>query len=74
MGVLALSEKQWDNAVNYLRAALDVDPNDAKTHYLYARAQFEAGHSEQALSEIETALRLKPNQREFQDLYEAIRR
>jgi Flp pilus assembly protein TadD len=74
MGVLALSEKQWDDAIKLLRAAIDVDPNDAKTHYLCARALFEKGRSEQALSEIETALRLKPDQREFQDLYETIRR
>jgi Tetratricopeptide repeat len=74
MGLLALSEKQWDNAVNYLRAALEVDPNDAKTHYLYARAQFEAGHPDEALSEIQIALRIKPGQREFEDLYDRIRR
>jgi tetratricopeptide (TPR) repeat protein len=74
MGVLALSEKHWDSAVNYLSAAIDVDPSDAKTHYLYARAQFEAGHPDKALPEIQTALRLRPGQREFEDLYELIRK
>jgi len=74
MGVLALSQKHWDSAVNYLSAAIDVDPSDAKTHYLYARAQFEAGHPDKALPEIQTALRLRPGQRDFEDLYELIRK
>jgi hypothetical protein len=74
MGVLALSEQHLHNALDYLRAALAVDPTDAKTHYLYARAQFEAGHPDEALSEIQIALRLRPGQREFEDLYDRIRR
>jgi tetratricopeptide (TPR) repeat protein len=74
LAVVALSGKEWEIAANFLRAALDVDPNDAKTHYLYARAQFEAGHMSDALSEIQIALRLRPGQREFEDLYELIRR
>jgi tetratricopeptide (TPR) repeat protein len=74
MGVVALSGKNWGSAANYLRAALGVDPNDGKTHYLYARAQFEAGHTDEALSEIQIALRLRPGQREFEDLYELIQK
>ena len=74
LGVVALFGKHWESAANYLRAALDVDPNDGKTHYLYARAQFEAGHMSDAFSEIQIALRLRPGQREFEDLYELIRR
>ena len=34
LGVVALSGKHWETAANYLRAALGVDPNDAKTQYL----------------------------------------
>lgn len=74
LGVVALSGKHWESAANYFRAALAVDPDDAKTHYLYARAQFEAGNLEVALSEIQIALRLRPGQREFEDLHELIRR
>ncbi len=74
LGVVALSGKQWESAANYFRAALAVDPDDGKTHYLYARAQFEAGNIEAAFSEIQIALRLRPGQREFEDLYELIRR
>jgi tetratricopeptide (TPR) repeat protein len=72
MGYLTLSEKHWDTAINYFRAALDVDPNDAKVHYLQARAQFESGHYEAALTEIQSALRLKPGQQEFETLRELI--
>lgn len=74
LGVVALSGKEWESAANYFRAALAVDPDDAKTHYLYARAQFEAGNTDIALSEIQIALRLRPGQREFEDLHELIRR
>jgi Flp pilus assembly protein TadD len=74
LGVVALFGKHWETAANYLRAALNVDPNDSKTHYLYARAQFEAGHMSDAFSEIQIALRLRPGQREFEDLYELIQR
>lgn len=74
LGLVALSGKHWESAANYLRAALAVDPDDGKTHYLYARAQFEAGNIDAALSEIQIALRLRPGQREFEDLYELIRR
>ncbi len=73
LGVVALSEKNWGSAANYFRAALAVDPDDGKTHYLYARSQFEAGNIEVALSEIQIALRLRPSQREFEELYELIR-
>jgi tetratricopeptide (TPR) repeat protein len=72
MGYLTLSEKHWDPAINYFRAALEVDPSDAKTHYLQARAQFESGHNEAALIEIQSALRLKPGQQEFETLRELI--
>jgi tetratricopeptide (TPR) repeat protein len=74
LGVVALSGKHWESAANYFRTALAVDPDDGKTHYLYARAQFEAGNLEIAFSEIQIALRLRPGQREFEDLHELIRR
>jgi hypothetical protein len=74
ISVLALSEKRWQKAIEYLRVALEVDPSDAKTHYLYARAQFEAGHLDEAWSEIQTALRLRPGQNEFEELHDLIRK
>src|SRR5204863_5263841 len=52
LGVAALFEKHWDSAANYFHAALQVDPADATTRYLYARAQYEEGCLDEALSEI----------------------
>jgi hypothetical protein len=74
LAVIASSRKQWQEAATYLRAALAVDPTDGKTHYLYAKTQFESGNVSEALSEIDIALRLRPGQREFQDLSDFIRK
>lgn len=73
LGVVAMAGKNWESAANYFRATLAVDPDDGKTHYLYARSQFEVGNIEVALSEIQIALRLRPGQREFEEFYELIR-
>jgi tetratricopeptide (TPR) repeat protein len=73
LGVLALEERQWDTAIKFLQASLQSDPADAKTHYLLARAELENGDVAAALSEIEIALRLKPEQPEFRALLDTIR-
>lgn len=74
LAVVALSRQDWESAVKYLRAALEIDSNDSKTHYLFARVEFGAGRISNALAEIQIALRLKPGQREFEELYELIRK
>ena len=68
LGVLAMEEKRWSLAQRFFGAALDADPDDAKTRYLLARVDFENGQPEQARVELEKALRLRPNQQEFLDL------
>jgi len=73
LGVVALSRQDWESAAKYFRSALDIDSNDSKTHYLYARAEFGAGRISNASAEIQIALRLRPGQREFEELYELIR-
>ena len=73
LGLVLLSGNSWEDAATYLRIALDIDPNDGKIHYLYARAQFGAGHVSEAISEIQTALRLNPGQPEFERFYELVR-
>src|ERR1700736_6180195 len=65
LGVLALEEKRWNRAADFLTKALREDPRDAKTHYLLARAQLKRGDTDAARAEIETALQLKPHEREF---------
>jgi hypothetical protein len=74
LGVLALEERQWDTAIKFFRASIQSDPADAKAHYLLARAELENGDTTTALSEIQVALRLRPGQREFEELSERIRR
>ena len=73
LGVLALDKKEWASAVDLFRAALQADPLDAKTHYLLARALLEAGDVAQASVEIQHALELKPDQKEFDELAATIR-
>ncbi len=74
LGVAAISQKNWERATEYLKAAIAVDSNDAKSHYLYARARFEAGDIETALVEAQTALQLKPGQPEFEEFYEVVQK
>ena len=73
LGLLALEERQWETAINFLQASLQSDSLDAKTHYLLARAELENGDVAAALSEIQIALRLKPEQPEFRAFLDTIR-
>jgi len=73
LGVLALEERQLETAIKFFQASLQSDPVDAKTHYLLARAELENGDPAMALSEIQIALRLKPEQPEFRALLDTIR-
>jgi cytochrome c-type biogenesis protein CcmH/NrfG len=74
LGVLALEERRWETAIKFFRASIQSDSADAKTHYLLARAELENGDATTALSEIQIALRLTPEQREFEELHELIRK
>jgi tetratricopeptide (TPR) repeat protein len=73
LGVLALEKKDWNAAAEYFRSAIQADPLDAKTHFLLARALLEAGDLAQASAEIQRALELKPDQKEFVELAEIVR-
>jgi len=73
LGVLALEKKDWNAAAQYFHSAIQADPLDAKTHFLLARALLEAGDVGQASAEIQRALELKPDQKEFVELAEIIR-
>jgi tetratricopeptide (TPR) repeat protein len=72
LGLLAASEKRWETAIRFFEGALEIEPNDAKTHYLYARALFGSGKTKEALSEMEIALRLNPDQRDYQQFHKQI--
>lgn len=72
LGVLAMEEKRWPLAQRFFSAAVDTEPEDAKSHYLLARAYAEDRKIEDARREVETALRLRPGQRQFLELREQI--
>ncbi len=74
LGVLALEEQQWKAASKLFSSALALAPEDAKGHYLLARAKLGSGDKKGALAEVEIALRLEPDQREFLELREQMLR
>lgn len=68
LGVLAMEEKRWKLAETFFTHSLQVEPKDAKTHFLLARAQLELGDIAGAEQSIETAISLRPGQKEFEQL------
>jgi superkiller protein 3 len=52
-------QKSWDQAIASYRKALEVEPNDALTHYDLALALKYKGEAQQAVGEFKSALRLK---------------
>src|SRR5215475_4824681 len=53
-------QKSWDQAIANYRKALELEPNDALTHYDLALALKYKGDTAHAIEEFQTALRLKP--------------
>jgi Tetratricopeptide repeat len=72
LGVLALREKRWSLAINFLQHALAGSPNDPKIHYLLARASLETNDLPLARAEIAAALKLAPGRPEFSALAQEI--
>jgi Flp pilus assembly protein TadD len=72
LGVLALDGGKFDAAENWLRHAEDVDPGNAKIHFLLAKTLLAKDEHKLAREELEIAIRLRPNQIEFQQLKQKI--
>jgi hypothetical protein len=72
LGVMALDGGKFDVAENWLRQAEDIDPGNAKIHFLLAKTLLAKNEHELAREEIEIAIRLRPNQIEFQQLKQKI--
>jgi hypothetical protein len=72
LGVMAMEEKRWQLAAIFFTSSLEIEPGDAKTHYLLAETKLELNNPAGAEKEIEAALKLKPDQKEFQALEQAI--
>jgi Tetratricopeptide repeat len=73
LGVIALDARDYANAESWFRQAAQIDPANAKTHFLLAKTFLGKGNREAAQAEIDAALRLKPDQPEFRTLSEQIK-
>jgi Flp pilus assembly protein TadD len=74
LGILALEEKRWTLAARFFVKALEQNPNDAKTYYLIAQAQFNAHDFQNASVAIARAIKLSPDRSEFRALSDQIQR
>ena len=72
LGVIALNASEFDVAEKWFRQAEMVDPRSAKTHFLLAKAFLGKNDRQSAKAEIETAVKLKPEQPEFIELKKQI--
>jgi len=72
LGVIALDADNYDDAEIWFRRAEDVDPRNAKTHFLLARTLLAKSDRASAREEIDAAIRLKPDQPEFAALKQEI--
>ena len=70
--VLAIEEKRWKLAEMFITGSLQVEQEDAKRHFMLARIRVELGDLAGARNALATALRLKPEQREFLELQRTI--
>ncbi len=68
LGYLAVEAKQWDTAAGLLEEAVRIEPDNAKTFYLLARAREGLGDLDGARQAVAEALRLEPRRREFMEL------
>jgi len=72
LGRIALDDSRYELAESCLRRAEQLDPRDAKTHYLLAMALLGKGNREAASAEIDAAIQLRPGQAEFNQLKDKI--
>jgi Tetratricopeptide repeat len=72
LGVIALDAKEYSEAEKWFRRAEDVDPRNAKTHFLLAKTLLAKNDRGGARAEIDTAIALKPDQPEFNELRKQI--
>ena len=72
LGVIALDANHYSEAEKWFRRAEDVDPRNAKTHFLLAKTLLAKNDRNAARTEIDAAIRLKPDQAEFKELKKQI--
>jgi hypothetical protein len=72
LGVIALDANDYGAAEIWFHHAADVDPRNAKTHFLLAKTLLARNERPAARAEIDTAIALKPDQPEFVSLKDQI--
>ena len=73
LGVIALDQEHYPEAENWFRRAEDIDPSNAKAHFLLAKALLGKKDRQAAERELDAAIQLKPDQVEFRQLREELR-
>jgi tetratricopeptide (TPR) repeat protein len=73
LGIVALDENSPAIAADYFRRSLVLQPQNAKTQYLLAKALLELGDRAGAEAALARALELAPNQPEFLTLRDLLR-
>jgi tetratricopeptide (TPR) repeat protein len=72
VGAELCKQGMFEEAVSYYLKALSVNPNDEVLHYQLGRAYFEQGNRENALRQLESALKLKRDYKEAVDFLSKI--
>jgi Tfp pilus assembly protein PilF len=72
-GVTAAGQERWDEAIQYWKKALELDPGSAAAHNNLAVAYEKKGASEEAGREYEAALRLDPGNALIKGNYESFK-
>ncbi len=68
LGVIALDQEHYAEAETWFRRAEHIDPANAKTHFLLAKALLGKNDRRAAQTEINAAIQLNPDQFEFRQL------
>lgn len=74
LGVIALEDHRSVEAKEYFRKALEQDPQNAKTHFLLAKAELALGDIGGARTALAHALEREPDRPEYRQLQEEIER
>ena len=68
LGIIALDTADYETAENWFRHAENIDPRNAKTHFLLAKTLLAKNDPDAARGEIDAAIALRSDQPEFIDL------
>jgi O-antigen biosynthesis protein len=74
MGVIALDDHRPAKAKEFFRKAIEQEPENAKTHFLLAKAELALGNIEGAKAALTRALQREPDRTEYRELHEEIER